>query len=79
MFDEITASLDIIQIKNIVEILFKLKNENIGLMFITHNIELAKKIGDQLVFMNNGEIIESGNIDLFNNTKSEKLKQFLSL
>jgi arginine transport system ATP-binding protein len=79
LFDEITASLDILQIRNIVEILLKLKSEYIGLMFITHNIELAKKIGDKLIFMNNGEIVETGKVDMLKYTESETLKQFLAL
>jgi|ERR1043165_4730591 ABC-type polar amino acid transport system ATPase subunit len=78
-FDEITASLDVIQIKNIIEILVKLKRENIGLMFITHNIELARKIGDQLIFMYNGSIEERGTVEILKNTESKYLKQFLSL
>ncbi len=79
LFDEITASLDVLQIKNIIEILVKLKYENLGLLFITHNIELAKKIGDNLIFMQEGKIIEVGTKDILTKPQTSELRTFLNL
>jgi ABC-type polar amino acid transport system ATPase subunit len=79
LFDEITASLDILQIKNIIEIIAKLKSDNLGLMFITHNIELAKKIGDTLIFMQEGKIIETGTKDILTSPQTSELRNFLNL
>lgn len=79
LFDEITASLDVIQIRNIIEILFKLKKEDLGIMFITHNIELAKKIGDRLVFMLDGQIIETGGCQILEAPATIELTNFLKL
>jgi ABC-type polar amino acid transport system ATPase subunit len=79
LFDEITASLDVLQIKNIVEILLALKKQRMGLMFITHNIVLAKKLGDELVYMEHGTIIETGSKEILLNPKTKELGTFLNL
>jgi ABC-type polar amino acid transport system ATPase subunit len=79
LFDEITASLDVLQIKSIIEILLKLKDDTLGLMFITHNIELAKSIGDTLIYMENGRVIESGTKNILTKPQTSELKKFLNL
>lgn len=48
-FDEITSSLDIVQIEKIIKIINDLKNNNIGIFFITHNLDVANRIGDIVV------------------------------
>ena len=78
-FDEITASLDILQINHIVEMIMSLREDNMGFLFITHNIDIAKKIGDKLVFMENGKIIETGDRDILTNPQTKELNNFLNL
>jgi ABC-type arginine transport system ATPase subunit len=78
-FDEITASLDILQINHIIKMIMNLRNEKMGFLFITHNIDIAKKIGDKLVFMQEGEIVEVGNRDILTNPQTTQLKNFLNL
>ncbi len=78
-FDEITASLDILQITHIIKMIMKLRNDKMGFLFITHNIEIAKKIGDKLVFMQEGKIIETGSRSILSNPQTTELKYFLNL
>jgi ABC-type polar amino acid transport system ATPase subunit len=79
MFDEITASLDILQTNHIIEMILQLRDKKMGFLYITHNIDLAKKIGDNLIFMQDGKIIETGRIDILLKPKSKELKQFLGI
>lgn len=79
-FDEITAALDILQINHIIKIIMDLRKGNdLGFLFITHNIDVAKKIGDKLVFMQDGKIIETGSKDILTKPKTKELNTFLNL
>lgn len=77
-FDEITASLDILQINHILNLITSLRSEKTGFLFITHNIDIARKIGDKLIFMQEGRLIETGDRNILSNPKTEKLKIFLN-
>ena len=77
LFDEITASLDILQIKKLIYILLSLVKDKIGFLFITHNIEIAKKIGDNLIFMKDGRIIETGGIEILSFPNTSELNEYL--
>ncbi len=77
-FDEITASLDMVQVSNIVKIVKDLKEKNIGIFFITHQLDVAKAIGDNIYFLIDGEIKEHGGRDIFNTPKSIELKKYIN-
>lgn len=79
LFDEITASLDILQTNHIIEMILHLRNSNMGFLYITHNIDLAKKIGDKLMFMEEGKIIETGNKEIMTNPRTSALRTFLNI
>lgn len=51
LFDEITSSLDIEQIENVIGIINNLKKENIGIFLITHNKDVANKVGDKKIYL----------------------------
>lgn len=76
-FDEITASLDTIQTAHLIKIIREIKVKNKGILFVTHNLNVAKKIADKAIFLDNGEVIESGKVEIFTNPKTDKLKEFL--
>lgn len=59
LLDEPCSSLDIVNSEKIENTLIKLK-ENYTIIIVTHNINQAKKISDNTIFMRNGKIIESG-------------------
>ena len=76
--DEITSALDIVQTKQIGNILLDLKEKGIGVLMITHNIEYFKNIADNFIFLSNGKIQEQGTKSIFTNPKSIELNQFLT-
>ena len=59
LLDEPSSSLDIVNSEKIENTLIKLK-ENYTIIIVTHNINQAKKISDNTIFMRDGKIIESG-------------------
>jgi ABC-type polar amino acid transport system ATPase subunit len=77
LLDEVTASLDVEHVLMVVDLLEKLKNDGVGIVLVTHSINLAKRIADDIVFIDNGAIIESGNVSILNNPNSERFSKFL--
>lgn len=79
LMDEITSALDVEQTARILTKLSHLKERNIGVMLITHQIGFARNAADQIVFMDGGTIAESGGPDTIKKPQTERLKQFLSM
>ncbi len=74
LFDEPTSALDIKSIENLVSIMNTLKDNNIGIIIVTHDLSFAKQVSSRLLFMKNSSIIFSKDInqesnleDLFDN------------
>jgi ABC-type polar amino acid transport system ATPase subunit len=78
LLDEITSALDVEQIKNICLILKSLKSQGVGIVIVTHLLNLAMEIGDRIMFMNKGKICEQGDKSILKNPRSHELKKFLS-
>ena len=77
LLDEPCSYLDIINSEKIEETLIKLK-EKYTIIIVTHNINQAKKISDNAIFMYNGKIIESGKTqDIFSNPKNQVTKNYI--
>jgi len=79
LLDEITSALDVEQIAKILTYLKTLRGKNIGIFIITHLLGFAKHAADQVVFMANGEVAESGGPEILKAPKTERLFQFLSV
>jgi len=75
-FDEITSALDIVQTKKIIALIETLKHKGVGVLIVTHNLEMFKKVADNMIFLSKGEVIEMGN-KIIQNPKSNELKTFL--
>ena len=78
-FDEITASLDTVQTTHLIKIIKEIRNESKGILFVTHNLEVAKIIADKAIFLDNGEIVENGTVEIFSKPTTDKLKSFLQI
>lgn len=79
LFDEITSSLDIELIRDVLEVVKKLASEGMTMIVVTHEIQFAKDIADRILFIEDGKIIEENNPhDLFNEPKNPRTKSFLS-
>lgn len=77
LMDEPTSSLDPVSTRAIEETILKLK-EKYTLVFVTHNIQQAERIADQLVFLCDGKIIEQGPVHkLFRNPEETKTEKYL--
>lgn len=77
LLDEVTSALDIETIQIVSSILLELKSKGMGILLATHMINLAKSIGDNFYFIDNGKIVETGNVELLNTPKTERLREFL--
>lgn len=74
LLDEPCSSLDVKNTMYIEEMLVELKKEY-TIVIVTHNLAQAKRIGDNVIFMDNGEIIEINNAEEFFNCPKEKLSK----
>lgn len=77
LMDEITSALDPISTNEIEHLILKLKEEyEVTIIWITHNIEQAKELGDFIWVMMEGKLVESGDRAIFHNTQNIKVRQF---
>lgn len=79
LLDEITSALDVEQSARILTKLTHLKERGIGVFLITHHLGFARQAADQIIFMDNGKIVESGTPAILESPKTERLREFLSL
>ena len=78
LLDEITSALDPLATSEVKEVLRKLKQE-IALIVVTHDMELAMDIADKVVFMSDGRIVEVGSPhDIFNNPTKETTRKYVN-
>jgi len=78
LLDEPTSSLDPVSSRAIEDMMIKLK-EQYTIIFVTHNIQQAKRIADNLVFICNGRVIEQGDSSaIFDKPKALETKDYLS-
>ncbi len=78
--DEPTTALDSVVQNEILELLLRLKNEvGIGILFISHNLRIVKKIADEVIVLNEGKIVERGNIEeIFSHPKNDYTKLLIN-
>lgn len=79
LLDEITSALDVEQTARILTKLAHLKERGIGIFLITHHLAFARKAADQVVFMDEGVIIEAGPPSILANPSSPRLRNFMSM
>ena len=80
LFDEPTSALDPEMVGEVLEVMKDLAREGMTMVVVTHEMGFAREVADRVLFMNEGYIEEEGKPDqLFQNPKSERLKQFLTL
>ena len=78
-FDEPTSALDPELTGEILAVMKKLAEEGMTMVVVTHEIGFARNVSTKTVFMENGEVIESGNSkDVFENPKKARTREFLN-
>jgi len=79
LFDEPTSALDPEMIKEVLDTMIALAESGMTMVCVTHEMGFARQVADRVVFMDCGEIVESGPpAELFASPKTERLKLFLS-
>jgi general L-amino acid transport system ATP-binding protein len=79
LFDEPTSALDREMIKEVLDVMIQLAEEGMTMLVVTHEMGFAKTVADQMIFMDEGRIVEKAiPEDFFNNPKSDRTKLFLS-
>jgi|TARA_B110000238_G_scaffold66221_1_gene72706 general L-amino acid transport system ATP-binding protein len=79
LFDEPTSALDPEMIKEVLDTMVSLAEEGITMLCVTHEMGFAKQVADRVIFMDEGEIIESNTPhEFFDNPQHDRTKLFLS-
>lgn len=79
LFDEPTSALDPEMIKEVLDVMKNLANEGMTMVVVTHEMGFAREVGDRVIFMDEGRIVEEGLPDnIFSNAKEERTQAFLS-
>ena len=78
LFDEPTSALDPETIGDVLSVMKDLAQENFTIVCVTHEMGFAKEVGDRIVFMDHGTIVEENTPEeFFNNPKSDRAQKFL--
>ena len=79
LFDETTSALDPEMVNEVLDVMKSLANEGMTMAVVTHEMGFAREVGDRLLFVDGGTIIEQGDPrEVFENPKEERTKLFLS-
>jgi polar amino acid transport system ATP-binding protein len=80
LFDEVTSALDPELIKEVLDVMRELATEGMTMIVVTHEMGFASDVGDRVVFMDGGVIVEQGApAELLANPREERTKRFLGL
>jgi polar amino acid transport system ATP-binding protein len=80
LFDEVTSALDPELVKEVLDVMRALAQEGMTMIVVTHEMGFAADVGDRVVFMDGGVIVEEGPArQVIEKPKEERTKQFLGL
>ena len=78
LFDEPTSALDPEMIKEVLDVMLDLARDGMTMLVVSHEMGFAKAAADRVVFMDEGEIIETGSpAEIFDSPREERTKRFL--
>jgi len=78
LFDEPTSALDPEMVGEVLQVMEDLARDGMTMIVVTHEMGFAREVGSRLFFMDQGQIVESGNpADIFANPKQERTQAFL--
>ena len=80
LFDEVTSALDPELVKEVLDVMKGLANDGMTMVVVTHEMGFAREVGDRVIFMDGGVIVEEGKPEqIFSNPKHERTRKFLSM
>jgi ABC-type polar amino acid transport system ATPase subunit len=78
LFDEVTSALDPELVGEVLVVMRDLAREGMTMLIVTHEMQFAREVGDRVVFMDGGKIVEEGvPRDVLDNPREERTRQFL--
>jgi polar amino acid transport system ATP-binding protein len=78
LFDEPTSALDPEMIDEVLDVMINLAGEGMTMCVVTHEMNFARKVAHRVIFMDSGQLIESGSPDeFFDRPKTERATQFI--
>ena len=79
LFDEVTAALDPEMVREVLDVMMDLANDKKTMLIVTHQMQFARAVADKIIFMDDGEIVETGTPEEFwTNPKTDRAKKFLA-
>ena len=79
LFDEPTSALDPEMVKEVLDVMKQLAREGMTMVVVTHEMGFAREVGDRVIFMDSGSVVEEGTPDqIFNHPQHNRTKSFLS-
>jgi polar amino acid transport system ATP-binding protein len=78
LFDEVTSALDPQLTSEVLRVIERLAEEGMTMVMVTHEMNFARKIADQIVFMHQGKVWEIGPGSMLDNPQTEELRDFLA-
>jgi polar amino acid transport system ATP-binding protein len=80
LFDEVTSALDPELIKEVLDVMRELAGEGMTMVVVTHEMGFARDVGDEVLFMDGGVVVERGApAQVLDNPREERTKRFLGL
>jgi polar amino acid transport system ATP-binding protein len=80
LFDEVTSALDPELVKEVLDVIRELATEGMTMLIVTHEMGFAREVGDQVIFMDGGVIVEQGPpAAVLDSPSQERTKRFLGL
>ena len=80
LFDEPTSALDPEMVHEVEDVIKSIADDGMTMIIVSHEMKFIKNVATKVIYMNSGEIIETGSVDdIFLNPKSDSLKKFLGL
>ena len=79
LFDEPTSALDPEMVGEVLAVMKELAEEGMTMVVVTHEMGFAREVGNRVLFMDEGKIVEQGTpAEVFGNPKHPRLQDFLS-
>jgi polar amino acid transport system ATP-binding protein len=80
LFDEVTSALDPELVKEVLDVMRELAEEGMTMIVVTHEMGFAREVADNVVFMDEGVIVEEGPpAQMLDSPREERTKRFLGL
>jgi polar amino acid transport system ATP-binding protein len=80
LFDEVTSALDPELVKEVLDVMKQLARDGMTMLVVTHEMGFAREVGDRIVFMDEGVIVEEGKPEkIFTDPQNERTRKFLSM